>query len=179
MPFKITETEIPDIKYIESEIYTDGRGFFVEMFKKDELEFVPEIIQVNHSFSIRGVIRGLHYQINPKAQGKLVTVVSGKIYDVAVDIRKGSPWYSKFVAYELTPGKLLWIPPGFAHGFQAIEKSHVVYFITNGEYSPQHEAGILWNDPILKIPWPVEEKILSEKDKKWPKLENAKNNFEY
>ncbi|MEM4900370.1 MAG: dTDP-4-dehydrorhamnose 3,5-epimerase, partial [Thermofilum sp.] len=126
----------------------------------------------------RGVVRGLHYQLKPMEQGKLVTVASGRVFDVAVDIRRGSPWFGRHVAVELTPGLLLWIPPGFAHGFQALEDSVFIYLVTK-EYSPQHERCILWRDPSLGIEWPIEDAIVSEKDSKGLPLKEAETNFAY
>jgi dTDP-4-dehydrorhamnose 3,5-epimerase len=112
-------------------------------------------------------------------QGKLVYVISGKVYDVAVDIRKGSPWFGGFVGVFLEPGNALWIPPGFAHGFQAVEDTHLLYLVTK-EYSPQHERCLKWDDPEIGVEWPVkEEAILSERDRKCPPLKEAESNFEY
>jgi len=130
------------------------------------------------SYSKRGVIRGLHYQLKPAEQGKLVYVIQGRIYDVAVDIRKGSPHYGRYVAEEIYQGKAIWIPPGFAHGFQAIEDSIVVYMVTK-EYSPQHERCIHWRDEELAIKWPLQEAIISERDSRCPRLRDAEINFSY
>ena len=185
MPFKaFKQLEIPDVILVEPEVFSDQRGFFMELYKRTDYlaNNIPfDFVQVNMSFSRRGVVRGLHYQLRPMEQGKLVTVLKGKIVDVAVDIRKGSPWFGKYVMVEISADKpqLLWIPPGFAHGFQALEESLVLYLVTK-EYSPQHERCIAWNDPEVGIPWPIREKvILSEKDKKCPQLKQAETNFEY
>jgi len=185
MPFKaFKQLEIPDVILVEPEVFSDQRGFFMELYKRTDYlaNNIPfDFVQVNMSFSRRGVVRGLHYQLRPMEQGKLVTVLKGKIVDVAVDIRKGSPWFGKYVMVELSADKpqLLWIPPGFAHGFQALEESLVLYLVTK-EYSPQHERCIAWNDPEVGIPWPIREKvILSEKDKKCPQLKQAETNFNY
>jgi dTDP-4-dehydrorhamnose 3,5-epimerase len=125
------------------------------------------------------VVRGLHYQLKPSEQGKLVTVVRGRVYDVAVDIRRGSPWFGRYVAVELTPGKALWIPPGFAHGFQALEETLLLYLVTK-EFDPQRDRCAKWDDPALGIRWPAPEKaILSQKDRNCPPLAEAENNFEY
>ncbi len=157
-------------------------GFFTELWKRTEYlttNLPYDFTQVNLSYSRPYVVRGLHYQLKPAEQGKLVYVVKGRVLDVAVDIRRGSPWFGKYVAVELTPGLALWVPPGFAHGFQAIEESYFLYLVTK-EYSQQHERCIAWNDPELSIPWPIRERvILSEKDSKCPPLKQAETNFEY
>jgi dTDP-4-dehydrorhamnose 3,5-epimerase len=125
------------------------------------------------------VVRGLHYQLRPYEQGKLVYVVRGKVFDVAVDIRRGSPWFGKHVAVVLEPGMALWVPPGFAHGFQALEETLLLYLVTK-EYSPEHEACISWRDPGIGIEWPMGEGVIvSDKDAKCPPLKEARNNFNY
>lgn len=183
MPFEFIKLEIPDVVLIKPLVFPDERGFFMETFKKSD--FVRnginyDFVQDNHSKSKKGVLRGLHYQLNPKAQGKLVRCIKGKIWDVAVDIRKGSPWYSKWVAVELSEENkhMLWIPPGFAHGFVALEDAEMIYKCT-AEYAPELDRGIIWNDPELAISWPVKEPILSPKDAKLPFLKDAENNFVY
>ncbi len=185
MPFKsFKRLEIPDVILVEPVVFPDQRGFFMELYKRTPFlsEGIPyDFVQVNLSYSKRGVVRGLHYQLKPMEQGKLVTVIKGRIVDVAVDIRKGSPWFGKYIMVELSADepKLLWIPPGFAHGFQALEDSLVLYLVTK-EYSPEHERCIAWNDPEIGIPWPIKEGvIISEKDKKCPPLKQAETNFEY
>ncbi len=185
MPFKsFKRLEIPDVILIEPVVFPDQRGFFMELYKRTDYlaNNIPyDFVQVNMSFSRRGVVRGLHYQLKPMEQGKLVTVIKGRIVDVAVDIRKGSPWFGKYVMVELSADepKLLWIPPGFAHGFQALEDSIVLYLVTK-EYAPQYERCIAWNDPDLDIPWPIKEGvILSEKDRRCPPFKEAETNFEY
>lgn len=183
MPFSyFKRLEIPDIIVIKYNVFHDSRGFFAELYKRTEFlsNGIPyEFVQANLSFSRRGVIRGLHYQLKPMEQGKLVTVVSGKVVDVAVDIRRSSPWFGKYVVIELSPGILLWIPPGFAHGFQAIEDTYLLYLVTK-EYSQQFERCIKWNDPDLGIPWPIKDgTIMSEKDKICPYLREAETNFGY
>ncbi|MEM0376859.1 MAG: dTDP-4-dehydrorhamnose 3,5-epimerase [Thermofilum sp.] len=181
MPFTFKRLEIPDVVLVEAKIFSDARGFFAELYKRTDFATagIPhDFAQVNMSFSRRGVVRGLHYQLKPMEQGKLVTVASGRVFDVAVDIRRGSPWFGRHVAVELTPGLLLWIPPGFAHGFQALEDSVFIYLVTK-EYSPQHERCILWRDPSLGIEWPIEDAIVSEKDSKGLPLKEAETNFAY
>lgn len=185
MPFKyFRRLEIPDVISIRPEVYPDNRGFFMEIYKRTPFlsEGVPyDFVQVNMSYSKKGVVRGLHYQLRPMEQGKLVTVPSGRIIDVAVDIRKGSPWYGKYVMIELSSEdpNILWIPPGFAHGFQALEDSLVLYLVTK-EYSKQHERCISWRDPDIGINWPLKENIIiSDKDSKCPNLKSADTNFTY
>ena len=185
VPFKsFKRMEIPDVILIEPVVFPDQRGFFLELYKRTPFLAVGipyDFVQVNMSFSRRGVVRGLHYQLKPMEQGKLVMVLRGRILDVAVDIRRGSPWYGRYVAVELSSEdhRILWIPPGFAHGFQALEDSLVLYLVTK-EYSPEHEACIAWNDPDIGIPWPIrDDVIVSEKDSECPPLGSARNNFEY
>lgn len=183
MPFKIFKRlEIPDVILTEYVMFPDIRGFFTEMYKRTDFlaNNIPyDFVQVNLSYSKRGVVRGLHYQLKPMEQGKLVYVVIGKVYDVAVDIRRGSPWFGRYVGVVLEPGKALWIPPGFAHGFQALEETYFLYLVTK-EYSPQHERCIKWNDPIIGVPWPIRNNVtLSEKDMKCPSLKEAETNFDY
>lgn len=168
MTFRFQRKDIPDVISIHCEPHSDERGFFEETFKSSSFKsnFINiDFIQDNHSFSHKGVIRGLHFQIAPKEQGKLVSVICGKIFDVAIDIRPGSMYYGKWTS-EILSGEnhtMLWIPPGFAHGFQALENSHVIYKTTN-EYSVKHERGILWNDPEIGIEWPIKSPIVSLKD---------------
>jgi len=125
------------------------------------------------------VVRGLHYQLKPSEQGKLVFVVRGRVFDVAVDIRRGSPYFGRWVAAELGPGEAFWIPPGFAHGFQALEETYFLYLVTK-EFDPQRDKCIKWDDPTVAVKWPAPDKaILSQKDKICPPLTEAENNFEY
>lgn len=181
MPFEFVSLEIPDVILIKPRVFEDERGFFFECFKHSEFAQAGinfNFIQDNHSKSKRGVLRGLHYQLEPKAQGKLIRCIRGKILDVAVDIRKGSPTYAKWVAIELSQENkhMLWIPPGFAHGFIALEDSEIIYKCT-AEYDPTLNRGVIWNDSSIGINWPPLEPILSEKDKRLPTLEEAENNF--
>jgi len=183
MPFEFKELEIPDVILVIPKVFEDDRGFFMETFKISDFKAYGisyEFVQDNHSKSKKGVLRGLHYQLYPKAQGKLVRCIRGRIWDVAVDIRKGSPWYGKWVAVELSEENklMLWIPPGFAHGFVALEDAEIIYKCT-AEYAPELDRGIIWNDPELAINWPVEKPILSPKDAKLPFLKDAENNFVY
>ena len=167
MPFKFKKLKIPDVILIEPIVFADERGFFIETFKTSDFKannISYEFVQDNHSKSRKGVLRGLHYQLKPMEQGKLVRCIKGKIWDVAVDIRKGSPWYGKWVGVELSEENklMLWIPPGFAHGFVALEDAEVIYKCTK-EYAPQYERGIIWNDPELAIHWPIKNPILLSK----------------
>lgn len=176
--------EIPDVVLVEYQRFPDNRGFFAELWKRSDFlaNGIPfDYMQVSMSLSRRGVVRGLHYQLRPAEQGKLVTVVRGRVVDVAVDIRKGSPWFGRYVAVELSADKpyLLWVPPGFAHGFQALEDDTVFIYLMTKEYAPQLERCIRWNDPEIGIPWPIREAIVSEKDSKCPPLNQAETNFTY
>lgn len=170
---------------VEAPVHRDERGFFLETFRRSELEaggLPGDFRQDNHSHSARrGTLRGLHYQMAPYAQGKLFRCLRGQVWDVAVDIRRGSPTYGAWDAATLTEGTgtMLWIPPGFAHGFCALTDGAEVAYKTTAEYSPKHERSIRWNDPTLGIPWPVKEPILSPRDAAAPLLGQAENNFSW
>mgnify|MGYP000678167950 CR=1 FL=1 len=183
MSFVFKKLSIPEVILVEPKLYSDNRGFFFESFKEEDFFSIgiTKMIQDNFSHSIYGVVRGLHYQKNPKAQAKLVTVFDGKIFDVAVDIRKNSPTYGKWVSEILSceNHKSLYIPEGFAHGFCVLSKEADVLYKVNQEYSPENERGIIWNDPELNIAWPTDSPILQEKDSKSSPLKNAENNFVY
>lgn len=182
MPFRFTRLEIPEIILIEPKVFPDERGFFMETYKRSE--FVAQgiaqaFVQENHSLSSRRILRGLHYQTHPRAQGKLVRVVSGEIFDVAVDLRKGSPTYGKWVGLILSAQnkQMLYLPPWCAHGFCVLrDETEVVYKVTE-EYAPEYEAGIMWNDLDLGIQWPIEDPILSDRDRAWPTFREADNEF--
>jgi len=182
----ITETIIPDVLIIEPQVFGDHRGYFVESYNK--VKFPPkyqhvDFVQDNESKSSLGVLRGLHYQLAPYCQSKLVRVIQGSVIDVAVDIRKGSPTYGKHVAVELTgeDKKQLFIPRGFAHGFVVTSNETIFSYKCDNFYSPKHDRGILFNDPDLNIDWSIESSklILSDKDKKQPLLKNAIDLFDY
>jgi len=184
MPFSFMRLEIADVILIEPRVFRDERGFFMESYRRSEFAAfgITEIfVQDNHSRSRRGVLRGLHYQNPPRAQGKLVRAVSGEIFDVAVDIRRGSPTYGRWVGVNLSEEnmRMLYIPPGFAHGFMTLSDVADVMYKTTDEYSPEHEAGIIWNDPGIGIEWPVSRPVLSPRDAKWPGLRDAVNGFVY
>lgn len=158
---KLVRTAIPDVIVIEPKIFNDTRGFFYESFNQQAFDEATgtnyQFVQDNHSKSSRGVLRGLHYQLPPKAQGKLVRVVQGKVWDVAVDIRKGSSTFGQWVGEELSADnhKQLWIPPGFAHGFITLSDTAEFLYKTTDYYSPEHERAIRWDDPQLAIAWPL------------------------
>ena len=184
MPFEFKPLEIPAVVLVEAKAFDDQRGFFMETYKRStfvDAGISEPFVQDNHSHSIRGVFRGLHYQNPPSAQGKLVQAIRGEILDIAVDIRKGSPTYGRFVTETLSHKnhRLLFVPAGFAHGFLALsDEADVVYKVTS-EYSPQHDSGILWNDPALGIELPLADVLLSEKDQALPLLADADNGFVY
>jgi dTDP-4-dehydrorhamnose 3,5-epimerase len=168
---KIQPTSIPDVLLIEPKVFGDPRGFFMETFQKRrfaEAGITLDFVQDNQSGSVRGTLRGLHYQIR-QPQGKLMRVAKGEIYDVAVDIRKGSPTFGKWEAVCLSDENKaqLWVPPGFAHGFYVLSEWAEIFYKTTDYYAPEWERTILWNDPDLAITWPVPEgsqPILSQKD---------------
>ena len=175
---RVTPTAIPDVLIIEPKVFGDERGLFYESFNQKVFNEVAGLnssfVQDNHSRSAKGVLRGLHYQIR-LPQGKLVRVVRGAVFDVAVDIRKDSPTFSKWVGIELSEDncKQLWVPPGFAHGFVVLSDSADFLYKTTEYYTPQHECCIAWNDPEIGIRWPLTcEPNLSKKDKRGVALYN-------
>ncbi len=182
--FNLIPLEIPDLLLIEPTAFGDQRGFFMETYNRREFEKLglkDDFVQDNHSRSVKGVIRGLHYQLRERAQAKLVRVIRGEIFDVAVDLREGSPYFGKWVGVRLSAENrlMLYIPEGFAHGFAVLSEEAEVLYKTSDFYSPQHERGIIWNDPEIGISWPVQNPILSEKDRHWPPLREAERNFLY
>jgi dTDP-4-dehydrorhamnose 3,5-epimerase len=167
---KVTPTAIPDVLIIEPKVFGDARGFFFESFNQkafaDATGLKQDFVQDNHSRSAKGVLRGLHYQIQ-QPQGKLVRVVRGSVFDVAVDLRKSSPTFGQWVGAELSEDnhRQLWVPPGFAHGFVVTSESADFLYKTTDYYAPQHERCIAWNDPAIGIAWPLAEPPqLSAKD---------------
>lgn len=172
---QIEQLSIKGVYLITPDKYPDNRGYFFETFNLDKLlsaGIFPTntlFCQDNESFSKTGVIRGLHYQKEPFTQGKLVRVVSGRVVDVVVDLRKESRTYGHYLMQELNDKQksIMWIPEGFAHGFAALEDS-VFNYKVSGKYMPSHEAGIRWDDPTLNIPWPIQNPIVSDKDGKLP-----------
>jgi dTDP-4-dehydrorhamnose 3,5-epimerase len=178
MPLKFTRLEIPDVVLVEPSVFKDERGEFMEVYKQSEFAqfgIKEQFVQDNRSISKKNVLRGLHYQIHPKAQAKLVQCVRGAVFDVAVDIRKNSPTFGKWVGSELTEEnhRLLFIPAGFAHGFVVLSDVAEIHYKCSGEYSKEHDRGILWNDPAIGIQWPLVHPILSEKDTNHPLLSGA------
>lgn len=174
-----------DAKVIQSQNHTDHRGWFTEEYKKstfEQLGLEIDIKQINHSMSKKdGTIRGLHYQKNPKPMGKLVSVLQGEAYYVGVDLRKGSPTYKQWESIELSKKDSLqiWFPEGFAVGFCTLKPmTEVIYFVTN-EYNEELDSCIDWDDPEIDVNWPVEDPILSKKDKKAPPFKNCNADFEY
>lgn len=177
---KFTRLEIPDVILLEPKVYSDDRGFFFESFNHKNFEEIIgqkiEFVQDNHSCSHKGVLRGLHYQLNPKAQGKLVRIISGKVFDVAVDIRKNSPTFGKWVGVLLSAEnkKQLWIPPGFAHGFLTLANSSQMLYKATSYYAPELERSILWSDSQISINWPKVTNIkIAEKDAAGAELKTA------
>jgi dTDP-4-dehydrorhamnose 3,5-epimerase len=174
----VIKSEIPDVLVIEPKVFGDDRGHFYESY--NEREFVRRtgitacFVQDNHSRSARNVLRGLHYQIK-QAQGKLVRVVAGEVFDVAVDLRKSSPTCGKWTGARLSAEnkRMLWVPVGFAHGFLVLSDSADVLYKTTDYYAPEHERCIIWNDPDIGIEWPLEEPILAAKDKVGRRLKDA------
>ena len=184
MPFEFERLKIPDIILIRPKVFKDERGFFIETYKYSEFKkngVNLDFVQDNHSRSKKGILRGLHYQMNPKAQGKLVRVVSGSLLNVAVDIRQGSPYYGKWVAVKITADNkyMLWVPPGFANGVYILEDDTELLYKVTEEYSHENERGIIWNDPDVGIVWPDANPMLSERDMKLPLLKDAENNFKF
>ena len=173
-----TRLAIPDVMLIEPKVFGDARGFFFESFNQrafnDATGTDHQFVQDNHSRSSRGVLRGLHYQIQ-RPQGKLVRVVQGAVFDVAVDIRKSSPTFGKWVGAELSADnhRQLWVPPGFAHGFLVLSDTAEFLYKTTDYYAPEYERCIVWNDSVIGIDWPVTEEMpaLSEKDRRGLALE--------
>jgi dTDP-4-dehydrorhamnose 3,5-epimerase len=174
---KIRETSLPSVFVIEPAVFADERGFFMETWRLDrfrDLGIDVPFVQDNHSRSSRGVLRGLHFQ-EPHAQGKLIRCVRGSIFDVAVDVRRGSPTFSRWFGVDLTEDNrwMMWVPPGFAHGFLTLSDAADVTYKCTDYYEPSSERSILWNDPDIGIVWPAVEARLSKKDAAAPRLKAA------
>ena len=174
---KFTRLSIPDMILIDPLVHYDQRGFFFESYRREmffKMEIPEDFVQDNQSLSARGALRGLHFQIPPYEQAKLLRVLSGSAYDVAVDIRPGSKTFGKFVSCILSGEnkRMLYVPPGFAHGFCALENNTELFYKISSYYVPEYERGILWNDPAIGIDWPKLDVpyVLSEKDQKYPTL---------
>jgi len=184
MPFRATRLEIQDMILITPRAYEDQRGFFMETYKLSEftqLGLPQRFVQDNFSHSRKNVLRGLHYQLDPKAQGKLVTVIQGEIFDVGVDLRRGSPTYGRWAGLQLSSrtGEMVYVPAGFAHGFCVLSEAADVAYKVTQEYAPEVDRGIAWNDPHLGIVWPVSDPLLSVKDASLPRMADAEINFAY
>ena len=184
LPFSFKRFDgLPEVITVEPQLRDDERGWFMETYKKSEFSnqgIIEDFLQDNHSHSTgKGVLRGLHFQRRPAAQGKLVRCVVGEVFDVAVDIRKGSPTYGRWVSAPLSAEnrRMIWIPVGFAHGFLTMTNTAQVEYKVTAEYSREHDRGIRWDDPAIGIKWPVQNPILSRKDAEAPLLKDADNNF--
>ena len=180
---RVTALDHPEVLLIEPDVFADARGFFMETFHADKFarQGLPSrFLQDNHSRSVRGVLRGLHYQLH-HPQGKLVRVVSGEVFDVAVDIRKGSPMFGKWVGAVLSGDnqRQMYVPPGFAHGFCTVSEQADFLYKCTDLYAPGDEYGIAWDDPDLAIAWPQLDYLLSDKDLKNPKLSDSNNLPDY
>lgn len=180
---EINQTTLDGVFIIKSKINGDQRGFFMESYNKLKFQRLGvdfDFVQDNHSLSVtKGVLRGLHYQLNPKAQTKLIRVIAGSIFDVVVDIRKASTTFGQWYGVTLSSANKmqLLVPAGFAHGFCTLEPNTEVLYKVDEYYSPEHDRGILWNDPAIGIQWPTISPLLSEKDQKHPLLKDAEINF--
>ncbi|MBK0380391.1 dTDP-4-dehydrorhamnose 3,5-epimerase [Mucilaginibacter segetis] len=183
---KVTETIIPGVLILEPKVFTDERGYFYESYSKRTLAEVgidADFVQDNQSLSQKGIVRGLHAQAPPFAQGKLVRVLQGSVMDVAVDARLGSPTYGRHVAVELTAANYLqlWVPPGCLHGFVTLEDNTIFTYKVTNYYDKESETGVIWNDPELAIGWGINEQdaILSGKDQILPDFASFKSPFKY
>lgn len=183
MPFEFQHLQkIPDLILIRSQVFEDRRGFLMESYKKSDFEangidvvFHQDI----HSHSVRGALRGLHYQMNPTAQGKLAKVVKGEVFDVAVDIRQNSSTYGQWEGLTLSEENhhMLYIPPGFAHGFCVMSQEAEFIYKVTAEFDPETNRGVIWDDPDIGIDWPISDPILSDQDAVLPQLKDVDNNF--
>ena len=176
---KVSATAIPEVLVLEPKVFSDPRGFFFESYNRRSFREATgldvDFVQDNKSFSVRNVLRGLHYQVR-QAQGKLISVAAGDIFDVAVDLRRSSPTFGKWVSADLSGAnhRLIWIPPGFAHGYLVTSEHALIHYKVTDYYAPEHERTLLWNDPQLAIAWPLEvEPILSDKDRRGARLGSA------
>ena len=179
---KVTVTELPEVLILEPKVFGDERGFFLESYNRrafnEAVGYEVEFVQDNHSRSARGVLRGLHYQLPPHAQGKLVRVTAGTVFDVAVDVRRSSPRFGKWVGTELSgeSARQLWVPPGFAHGFLVLSASADFLYKTTDYYAPHAEGSVRWDDPQIAITWPAQtgQPLLAPKDASAPLLTDAR-----
>ena len=180
---EVTQTSLHGVLMIDPKVFGDSRGFFFESFNAKRFSeltgFIPPFVQDNHSRSVKGVLRGLHYQIK-QAQGKLVRVCAGEVFDVAVDLRRSSPTFGRWEGVILSAENMrqLWIPPGFAHGFVVLSESAEFLYKTTDYWAPEFERCIRWDDPDVRIDWQCENPIISDRDNALPLLRNADNNFD-
>lgn len=181
MSYTFTPYKLDGLLLVEGKSFPDERGFFMESYRVQDFagQPIPPLIQDNLSRSTKGVVRGLHFQKNPSPLGKLIRCVRGRIFDVAVDVRKTSPTYGKWASIELSDedNKMLWVPSGFAHGFQALSDVADVLYKQTGYWSPKDDAGLIWNDPSIGVAWPLKDALLSPKDARLPCLKEADNNL--
>jgi dTDP-4-dehydrorhamnose 3,5-epimerase len=182
MAFHFKPLAITDVILVEPPVFGDERGYFAELYKFSEFKKAgigAAFVQHNQSRSQKGVLRGLHYQKNPKAQGKLIRTAEGEIFDVAVDLRQGSATYGKWVGEILSSAnmKSLYVPAGFAHGFCVLSDTASVFYSCTEEYAPELEGGMIWNDPDVNIAWPVDRPVVSARDARLPRLKDAVHNF--
>jgi len=184
VPFDIKPFELPGLLLIEGKLFPDDRGHFMESFRVDDLAKagLPPFVQDNLSRSKKGVLRGLHFQKLPRPQGKLIRCIRGRIYDVAVDVRKGSPTYGEWAGVELSDinNAMLWVPAGFAHGFYTLSDWADVQYKVTDYWAPELDRGLRWNDPAVGIAWPLAgAPIVLKKDAEWPALAGCDANFEW
>lgn len=184
IPAKVHATEIPEVLMIETGIFGDHRGFFTEVYSRQMLMkagFAETFVQDNCSKSAKGTLRGLHYQLEPHGMGKLVRVLQGAVYDVAVDLRRESPTFGKYVGRVLDAKEAfaLWVPVGFAHGFLALEDDSIVFYKCTSIHAPEAERSLRYNDPAIGIDWPFQPTTISEKDAAAPDLAGAEYNFKW
>jgi len=182
--FTFQRLKLPEVVLIQPQQRGDQRGLFLESYKQSEFVangISDRFVQDNYSHSVRGTLRGLHYQLAPHAQAKLVTTLRGEVFDVAVDIRRGSPTFGQWVGTTLSSDtfRMLYIPAGFAHGFCVISEQADVVYKMSTEYAPEQERGVIWNDPAIGIIWSVTQPVLSAKDLTLPSLAEADINFDY
>jgi dTDP-4-dehydrorhamnose 3,5-epimerase len=173
--FTFTRLPIPDVILVEPRSFGDERGYFMESYRESAFAkggITARFVQDNRSFSQRGVLRGLHFQLAPFGQGKLVSVLQGEIFDVAVDLRPGSPTFGEWAGERISGENrlMIYVPEGFAHGFQVLSETALVHYKTTGEYVPEADTGVRWDDPDLAIPWPLTPPLLSPKDEALPRL---------
>jgi dTDP-4-dehydrorhamnose 3,5-epimerase len=180
----VVQTAIPDVLILEPKVFGDDRGFFMESFNQKQFDEIVgrhvDFVQDNHSKSSKGVLRGLHYQLNPNAQAKLVRCVVGEVFDVAVDIRRSSATFGKWVGVRLSADnkRQFWIPEGFAHGFVVLSETAEFVYKTTNYYAPESDRGLLWSDPFIGIDWQgITAPLLSDKDSKQPRLQDAADLF--